>query len=1750
MVDTESIDYPARVRVATALRELHHLPSQGKSPQQTVNTGLNIDNDAQTVDLSIHYGSRAVSEYNNPDLFPALYPTLFPFGIGGFETPAPSDQRPIRFSMSQHVNLLFDLDIDSFRTHHAFLFIATNILLRRKAAFLTSIIAARSTATSLVNVLNETDPRTIESLANMIEREGISSNLRPEQNALLSLLNRCTTSTAKLPGSKGAMDTAKSEIRAYISAYGPFHVFLTLNPPAQYSPLFYFIYGDLKVDLYARNPVLPPSSQRPRILASDPVSAADYFDFHIRCVFGHLFGWNFNTRKSNAQGGLLGHVKAFFLSRELTERGNLHGHSVIWLENAPSPSKLRTFMDDNETFQAQYFQWAEDLTWHHLPADEDEVMDERIEPRQQRPLHPSDPYYAAQFRQDHILLGKKFQIHIHRQVCYKTTSGPPRHQCRFRFPHPKRCSSEYDADTQSILLKTLDPWINWHNPHLLVATRHNHDLQIVQSGRSAEAATRYIVDYVMKHDLTVPKGLRAMAEILKRLHSNNSLPSFQKLLRLVVSQIMRISNIHGQKAATYIRGENDTMQSHSTKPLIMPQALFYVRRQFLQDEDIVDPPTNSLFNVGTAVQCENEQITTTNQHEDYLHRDISAHHLSLWEFVKRCDIVSATNAPKQNVERDIYVHDLLPPHPKAKTHVIIERSTTDRLVRLVGSKIPRTNAGNEDQFMFYLAAFKPHAHHIPIALPHQSAEDAWQAYGVSREVNIILENWDEMEHCDDAHDADILRQRSDDATEMKTANSKIRTDLDDDDADSLDESPEQNNIHLLLNDATVIDFLSASQWISESKSNFTALPTTERLDFPITDRVINTWHTEIKTMPTQHDQDIITDQNPSSSSAVAILPDTRTIPFTKKTIVENFIRDSSLTDSQAIAFRLVAHTALFPGSSPLRLLLLGEAGTGKTRVVKLLQELLHLFGEGDAIQVTAPTGKAASLVGGTTQHKAFQLPVFHNKSQDDKSKAFLNSAARLRTLRATYKTRRFLFCDEASMTSLQQLHTIDKTCRTAREKEHTNEWFGGMHAIMAGDLFQLPPVTGAPLYQRPLSNRTHEDNARIAGRSAFESFDSAIIFNEQHRVKDPKTSALYGRIRTRTATEADIDALNTRILANHLHDFNLRNATILVKTNGLRRSLGDVKTRASTTTQAPLMECYAIDSFSIPSTAHLRSAAIAFEPRQPPSSWIPGTILLHENMRVVYRGKNRSVEHGITNGATGTIRKVVLFTDDFNRTCPHVAFVEMDSASFQLKNLPPKWFPFIPDSCSFKFIYTDENQTSVSITIKRRQLKLQPASILTIHTAQGTTMTDGVICDARHGGFLSYVAMSRTTALQNLFLIAPVTLDDINGNGIPPDLSKDMQRLLSLDSVTRSRVQHLDWSEKTANIESTTTSQQHPICRSSTSDDIEMHTLNEYKDKRTQIRATLCLESESTSKTNHSTQPSSEPNEEIIQKEIRNPNIANPTLLHQRPLQGPIWTSNSCAWDCVVVLLGWAMFLSNPEPLHVDVSNLVAAMSGHDRRTVDLIRNRLRDVLVKAYPQEFSPTGYTSTMEILQFIITRTGLTLAISFPCGCHNAPPAPIMNVPVIHDLIDIPLNATSTKERLHQSLTSTIRQALRDTYANYQCKDHHTTGTEFEPALITAAPLLAFNIARSAVTAQNTIPNNELTFFDMATHSNVTYALIGATFLQNGHYTCGLRHPDGTTQTYDSLSRFGLTTPTHPNALEIDIRSADIILYSKLP
>lgn len=64
------------------------------------------------------------NEFCNPTLFPKLYPTLFPYGLDGFE----KQHRLLPLSLKMQAKHFLNLADDRFQVHHSFTFIIFNIM--------------------------------------------------------------------------------------------------------------------------------------------------------------------------------------------------------------------------------------------------------------------------------------------------------------------------------------------------------------------------------------------------------------------------------------------------------------------------------------------------------------------------------------------------------------------------------------------------------------------------------------------------------------------------------------------------------------------------------------------------------------------------------------------------------------------------------------------------------------------------------------------------------------------------------------------------------------------------------------------------------------------------------------------------------------------------------------------------------------------------------------------------------------------------------------------------------------------------------------------------------------------------------------------------------------------------------------------------------------------------------------------------------------------------------------------------------------------------------------------------------------------------------------------------------------------------------------------------------------------------------------------------------------------------------------
>ncbi|KAG2124010.1 hypothetical protein DEU56DRAFT_744956, partial [Suillus clintonianus] len=293
--DPECTRLPGRAFTASALRNL-----------------LPADSSTGEPDLVIPRSSKPVDEYHNPDLVPGMFPTLYPFGIGGFD----DNSRVTSLGFQNQANYNFDLADRSFRYHRSYMFVILNIFQRRTAHLHTHFTVRRSHFETLARRLTSVSPHTLTRLADQLQKEHKYSNLGPDDRNALNLLNQVNTVAARIPGSQSSKMFVRSEIRSYFGFFGMPHLFFTCNLSASHSPTFQLMFGDTTVDLTQHYPCLVPARERAIRLARDPVAAADFFHFSFKCIFTHLFGWDFDTQASTERGGILGHLEAFYGTSE------------------------------------------------------------------------------------------------------------------------------------------------------------------------------------------------------------------------------------------------------------------------------------------------------------------------------------------------------------------------------------------------------------------------------------------------------------------------------------------------------------------------------------------------------------------------------------------------------------------------------------------------------------------------------------------------------------------------------------------------------------------------------------------------------------------------------------------------------------------------------------------------------------------------------------------------------------------------------------------------------------------------------------------------------------------------------------------------------------------------------------------------------------------------------------------------------------------------------------------------------------------------------------------------------------------------------------------------------------------------------------------------------------------------------------------------------------------------------------------
>ena len=144
----------------------------------------------------------------------------------------------------------------------------------------------------------------------------------------------------------------------------------------------------------------------------------------------------------------------------------------------------------------------------------------------------------------------------------------------------------------------------------------------------------------------------------------------------------------------------------------------------------------------------------------------------------------------------------------------------------------------------------------------------------------------------------------------------------------------------------------------------------------------------------------------------------------------------------------------------VRLFVSGCGGTGKSFLIKAIREWV-LTATDKGVAVIAPTGIAAVNINGMTIHRPLMLPVEHGSTP--KYRPLSDDA--LKIARDVMRNVTLVIIDEISMVSNVTLLYIHlRLTEIFQTEELEDGWFGKRNLLFLGDLLQLPPMFGGPVY--------------------------------------------------------------------------------------------------------------------------------------------------------------------------------------------------------------------------------------------------------------------------------------------------------------------------------------------------------------------------------------------------------------------------------------------------------------------------------------------------------------------------------------------------------------------------------------------------------------------------------------------------------------------------------------------------------------
>ena len=528
------------------------------------------------------------------------------------------------------------------------------------------------------------------------------------------------------------------------------------------------------------------------------------------------------------------------------------------------------------------------------------------------------------------------------------------------------------------------------------------------------------------------------------------------------------------------------------------------------------------------------------------------------------------------------------------------------------------------------------------------------------------------------------------------------------------------------------------EWMLMSELNIQQIDSNDEHDFIIAPE--GYWH---------NDNEIF---NKEGVNMTSWLTNQKSLNKTQWRLSTKVIDTSTFSECQSLAYSIIYNHTKMIDKEPMRLLIKGIAGSGKSYVIDAVRNLLE-----EKCQVLAYTGKASFNVKGITLHSFLKLPIGSKRQSQLKGIA-------LQQLQNDLQNIEYLIIDEYSFVGQSMFGWIDSRCRQATGA--INKPFGGLSVILVGDIAQLPPVLDKLLY-----HSLPQTDKQIQGSLMYKQFNQVVNLTVNHRVDGKSEDQcqfrdLLLRARDGKSIVADWHKLLSRTpnCIDNIEEFKVS----AIRLCYLKSKVAEINLTKLKDLNCPIARIKARHS----------GGAQSLSPDE--FGGLEPVIYLAKGARVMLT-MNIWTKVGLCNGALGTVIDFIYADSQNPPTLPICVIIQFDKDynGPSLSDKLPRCVPICP--------VTQVSQ-SLGTNCERQQLPPRLSWAMTVHKSQGLTLKKPWIDlgPSERSLGMTYVALSRVKKLEDL-VIEPMTFDRLQAPEKSTNLQYRLQeeeRLNALASMT------------------------------------------------------------------------------------------------------------------------------------------------------------------------------------------------------------------------------------------------------------------------------------------------------------------------------------------------------------------------------